>query len=325
MYRIWCERRLPATYTHLLEGAAEVVGSGQDDPAEPLAALPRAQAIIAGARIRYDGALMDQAPELEVISRTGIGYDNILVPAATQRGIAVCNAPEAPTLSTAEHTLTLMLAVAKEIKRNDRDLRHGEVSDFFNANKGLEMAGLQLGLVGLGRIGSRVARFARALDMQVLALDPYLADGEMAALGVERAADLAEILSRADIVSLHAPLSAETRHLINAEHLAQMKPGAILINAARGGLVHEQALLAALERGHLHGAGLDAFDPEPPHPDNPLLHRDDVIATPHIAPATLAGKERLWSMAMAQALQVLRGERPPHLVDPDVWERRSGA
>jgi len=324
MYRIWCERRLPAAYAYLLEGAAEVVGSGQDNLEDPLAALPQAQAIIAGARIRYDGALMDQAPDLKVISRTGIGFDNITVPDATQRGIAVCNAPDAPTLSTAEHTLTLLLSVAKEIKRNDRDLRRGEITDFFNANNGLEVAGLQLGLIGLGRIGSRVAQFARALDMNVVALDPYLADDKMAALGVERATDLEEILSTSDIISLHAPLTDETRHLINAERLAQMKPGAVLINAARGGLVDEKALLEALERGHLRGAGLDAFDPEPPHPDNPLLQRDDVIATPHIATATLAGKERLWSAAMAQSLQVLRGERPPHLVDPEVWEKWGG-
>jgi D-3-phosphoglycerate dehydrogenase len=127
------------------------------------------------------------------------------------------------------------------------------------------------------------------------------------------------VLQSADIISLHAPLTDETRHLINAERLAQMKPGAYLINTARGGLVDERALIEALESGHLHGAGLDVFEHEPPNPSSPLLHRDDVIATPHIAGGTAASKGRLWSVAITQALQVLRGERPSHLVNPEVW------
>src|SRR5262249_51818271 len=126
-------------------------------------------------------------------------------------------------------------------------------------------------------------------------------------------------LRSADIVSLHIPLSDETRNIINAERLATMKPGSYLVNAARGALVDQAALLAALESGHLHGAGLDVFPNEPPDPKSPLLQRDDVIATPHVAGATQASKDRLWSQAIAQVLQVLRGERPPHLANPEVW------
>lgn len=155
--------------------------------------------------------------------------------------------------------------------------------------------------------------------MRVTAYDPLIPAEQAAALGVELAPTLDVLLAAADIVSLHLPLTPATRHLINAARLAQMKPGAILINAARGGLVEEAALLAALERGHLQGAGLDVFDREPPAPDHPLLQRLDVVATPHIAGATIAGKDRVWQVAIQQALQVLRGERPPHLLNPEVW------
>jgi phosphoglycerate dehydrogenase-like enzyme len=153
----------------------------------------------------------------------------------------------------------------------------------------------------------------------VVAYDPFVTPEQAAALGVELAPTLEALLSTADIVSLHAPYTAETRHLINAQTLAQMKPGSYLVNAARGGLVDEAALLAALESGHLAGAGLDVFDPEPPRRDHPLLLRDDVLGTGHVAGATPAGKDRLLEGALRQALQVLRGERPPYLINPEVW------
>ena len=322
MFRFWCERRMPEEFAHLLGAEAEYIGCGNDDPDNPYAALPRAQAIIAGARIRYNSEFMDRAPELQVICRTGIGYDNVTLDDATGHVICVCNTPDGPTRSTAEHAIALLLAVAKELKRNDRELRRQRVADFFGVNHGVELEGRRLGLVGLGRIGAQVARMARALGMEVAAYDPYIDDARLAELGVERAHEVDAVLTRSEVVSLHAPLTPETRHLINRDTLARMKPGAILINAARGGLVDEGALLEALESGHLHGAGLDVFDPEPPGADNPLLHRDDVVATPHIAAATGEGKERMWEQAIGQCLQVLRGERPANLINVDVWERR---
>lgn len=317
--RIWFERALSPAHARLLEGIAVVLGPASATPETPLIALPGAQAIIASARIRYNGAFMDQVPTLRVISRTGIGIDNISVPDATTRGIAVCNTPDGPTISTAEHAITLMLTVAKQVKRIERALQRGGQTDYFSIYQGLEVYGLRLGLIGIGRIGGRVAKIALALGMSVVAHDPFVSPERAAELGVELSPTLEEVLSTTDIVSLHVPLTAETYRLINAERLALMKPGAILINAARGGLVDEVALLDALNRGHLQGAGLDVFDPEPPSPDHPLLHRDDVVATPHIAGGTGASKDRVWRMAIAQALQVLRGERPPHLVNPEVW------
>lgn len=319
MYRIWFERTLPPAYAHLLNGVAEALGPASATPETPLVALPRAQAIIAAARIQYNGAVMDQAPELRVIARMGIGVDNVDLDAATARKIAVCNVPDGPTISTAEHTVMLILATVKQLPRMNHVWGSGRQIDFFNAYDGLEVCGLCLGLIGLGRIGAYVARVASALGMRVVGYDPYISAEKATELGVECAPTLEAVFDVADIVSLHLPLTPATRHLVNAARLAQMKPGAYLINTARGGLVDEAALLDALEQGRLHGAGLDVVDPEPPEPDNPLLNRADVIVTPHIGGVTTASRQRLWQMAIMQALQVLRGERPPHLLNPEVW------
>ncbi len=312
---------MPDVYAPMLEGFAIAIGPTSADSDQPLAGLADAQAIIAGSRVRYDGALMDQAPGLRVIARSGIGIDNLSLPDATARGVAVCNAPDGPTISTAEHAIALLMAATKFLKRNENSLRDGRKHDFFGENQGLELAGQQLGLVGMGRIGSRVARVARAMDMNVVVYDPYISAERAAELGVTLVPTLEALLSTSDVVSLHLPATPETRHLINARSLARMKPGAFLINTARGALIDESALIQALDSGRLAGVGLDVFDPEPPDFENPLLHRDNVIATPHVASATGAGKDRLWRTAIAQAIQVLRGERPPHLLNPEVWDK----
>jgi D-3-phosphoglycerate dehydrogenase len=322
LFGLWFERALPVAFEPFLDGSARSIGSASATPENALSALSEAEGIIASAKIRYDGSLMDRAPRLRVISRTGIGYDNVVVPEATARGIAVCNAPDGPTVSTAEHAITLLLAVAKRIKRAERSLHSGEKIDFFNVHDGVELNGLNLGLVGLGRIGRRVAHVASALGMRVAAYDPYLSEKSAGNEGIRLVSSLDALLESADVVSIHVPLTNETRSLINAARIRQMKRGAILINTARGGIVDEQALLGALESGHLSGAGLDVFETEPPRPDHPLLCRHDVLCTPHIAGVTVASKERLWRTAIAQAIQVLKGERPTHLVNPEVWPQR---
>lgn len=319
MRKIWFERALPPEHAVLLAGRAEPIGAADPAGGDPMASLPQAEAIVASARIKYDASLFARTPLLRAVCRTGIGYDNVNVADATKFGVAVCNVPDGPSISTAEHAVCLMLAVAKNLHRSCRVLRDGVRGDYFTMFTGVELDGLTLGLLGMGRIGSRVARAARGLGMQVLAYDPYLNRDLAREVGAAAAASLDELLTRADVVSLHVPLTPETRHLVNAERLARMKKGAILINTARGGLVDEAALLAALESGHLHGAGIDVFDTEPPPADHPLLSRPDVIATPHVAAATTAAKVRLWEGAIRQALAVLEGERPVHLVNPDVW------
>ncbi|HZQ06142.1 MAG TPA: hydroxyacid dehydrogenase [Anaerolineae bacterium] len=321
MYRIWFERGLPAMYASLLDGVAIAVGPDRLTPDPALIAAAGTQGVIASSRVRYDGAFFDRVPTVCVVSRTGIGYDNISVADATERGVAICVTPDAPTISTAEFAITLMLAVLRHLKPSENMLRGEERRDFFTEYNGLESYGLTLGLIGVGRIGSRVAKIANALGMRVLAYDPYISPERAQELDIELVPTLNAALNAADVVTLHVPLMPETHHIINAASLAQMKRGAYLINTARGGLVDERALIEALDSGHLKGAGLDVFDPEPPASDNPLLHRENVIATPHIAGASMQSKDRLWQQAIAQALQVLRGERPPNLLNPECWAR----
>ncbi len=321
MYRIWFERDMPQYLSPMLDGEATPIGPGTATPDDLLSSIGPAEAAIASSLVTYDASAMDRAPLLRVIARTGIGVDKVDLEAATERGIAVCNAPDAPTISTAEHAITLMLAIAKQVPAAQAALRNGG-RDFFASHQGEELSGRTLGLAGIGRIGSRVARIVAGFDMQVIAYDPFVGEASAAAVGIELVDSLEELLTTADIVSLHLPLTDATRHLIDGEHLGLMKPGAILVNTARGGLVDHDALLGALELGHLSGAGLDVTDPEPLPTDHPLLRRDNVVVTPHVAAATTAGKARLYESAVAQALQVLRGQYPKHLVNPEVWPVR---
>lgn len=321
MFRIWFERGLPSMYAHLIQGEAVAVGPERLNPDVNLIAEAGAHAVVASSRVRYDGAFFDRATQVCVVSRTGIGYDNIAVEEATARGVAICVTPDAPTISTAEFAITLMLTVLRHVKPTEKMLRGKERRDFFSEYAGLEAYGLTLALIGVGRIGSRVAMMARVIGMRVLAYDPFITPERAQELDIELAPSLASALGQADVISLHVPLSPETRHLINAYSIAQMKTGAYLVNTARGGLVDEAALYRALIDGKIAGAGLDVFDPEPPEFDHPLLQLDNVVATPHIAGASMQSKDRLWEQAIMQALQVLRGERPPHLLNPEVWPR----
>ena len=319
MFRIWFEREVPNHIAVRLDGIAQTLGPGTATPDDLLSAVGPAQAVIASSLVTYDALAMDRAPHLKVIARTGIGYDKVDIDAASERGIAVCNTPDAPTLSTAEHAIALLFSVAKRLEHAQLALRRGG-RDFFASHHGLELAGKRLGIAGAGRIGRAVARMASDLGMEVAVYDPFVPAST--ASDLEFAASLEELLAQSDVISLHLPLTDETRHLIDAAALEMMKPGSILINTARGGLVVHSALLEALERGHLFGAGLDVTDPEPLPPDHPLLHQEGVVVTPHIAAATSAGKARLYESAVMQAIDVLRGEHPPHLVNPDVWSVR---
>ena len=271
-----------------------------------------AEAAIVGTKELWDGAACRRLPDLKVVARRGIGLDNVDVAACAAHGVAVCNAPDAPTTSTAEHALALLLAVSKRLKSAERRLRVGDgLVGTPAAVGGLELDGRTLGLIGCGRIGSRLGAYAEALGMRVLAHDPHLD-----AAPVGRLVDLEEIWSSADVVSLHAPATPATRHLVNAASLAAMRPGVVIVNCARGTLVDHDALLGALESGRVAGAGLDVTDPEPLPADHPLLQRDDVLVTPHVGSGTTVGLERVVTQALAQALVWLRGGSPEHLLDP---------
>jgi phosphoglycerate dehydrogenase-like enzyme len=304
--RLYVDRQPPPAAAEFVAGRCELCGPD-------LEALATAEGIIAGST-RWDAARFDLAPRVRVLSRSGIGYDSVDVAAATERGIVVCIAADAPTVSTAEHAAALILAAAKRLVPNQLQLRAG-AGDYFAFTRAIELAGRTLGLVGYGRIARRVGRAARALDMDVVACDPYVtADG---AADVELL-PFAELLARADVISVHAPLTDETRHLFDATAFAAMRPGVVFVNTARGGLVDQDALLAALDSGQVGAAALDVTEPEPLPPDHPLLHRDDVLVTPHVASATDLGKGRLYEHAIEHALLFLAGGRPPHVVNPEV-------
>ena len=315
MHKIWFERERLTGHDSLFAGVAEAIGPGTE--AEPLRGIEAANGIIAGG-VRYTAETMDRAPNLKVIARTGIGVDTVDIAAATARGVAVVNTPDAPSVPTAEQTMMLLLAVAKHLKQSELRLRGGE-RNFHARHNALELAHKTLGLAGFGRIARLVAKMAQGFAMEVITFDPYVPAEVAEQVGVERVQSFDELLARADALSLHTPLLPETRHLMNAATFARMKRGSIFINAGRGGLVDEAALLEALKSGHLFGAGLDVTDPEPAELDNPLLHLENVVVTPHVASATPEGKMRMFVGALEQVVQVLQGERPPHLVNPEVW------
>ncbi len=289
-------------------------------PEAPWASAQPAQVMFAHSAISYNAALFEQLPNLRMVQRTGIGVDNINLEDATRHGIVVCNTPDGPTESTAEHTVAMLLNLAKRVKQGNAALAEGRFGPRSGVLIGVEVTGKVLGLVGLGRIGRRVARICRhGLDMEVLAYDPFITPEQATALGVTLAS-LEEVLQRADFVSLHAPVTPETYRLINRERIATMKPSAFLLNLARGPLVDAEALLEAVDAGKLAGAGIDVFDPEPPELDSRLRDHPLIIATPHSATLTVEGRIRIEQLAVERVLAFFRGERPPDMVNPAVWD-----
>lgn len=252
-------------------------------------ALAGADAVIVRSATRITSSVLDHVDGLRVIGRAGVGVDNIDVDAATARGIAVLNAPSGNTVSAAELVFALLLALVRRIPQADRSMRAGEWNRKLG---GTEVYGKTLGLVGAGRIGGAVAQRARAFGMNVLAFDPFLSAERARSLNIETCS-LEELLARADFVSLHAPLTDATKGLLNAERLALMKPGAVLINAARGGIVDEDALVRALDEGRLAGAAFDVFAQEPLPADHPIRSLQNAVLTPHLGAATLEAQENV--------------------------------
>ena len=269
-------------------GIQAVVDTGLD-PAALKAAVADVDGIVVRSASKITEEILEAAPKLRVVGRAGIGVDNVDVAAATARGVVVMNTPFGNTITTAEHAVAMMLALARQIPQANASTHAGkwEKSKFM----GVEVTGKTLGLVGCGNIGSIVADRARGLKMRVLAYDPFLSPARASDLGVQRV-NLDVLLEKSDFVSLHAPETEQTRHMINAETLAKMKPGARLINCARGGLVVEADLKAALESGHLAGAAVDVFESEPAR-ENILFGLDNVIATPHLGASTEEAQENV--------------------------------
>ncbi len=253
-------------------------------------ALRGAEGLIVRGDTRVDGPLLDVAERLEVIGRAGVGVDNIDMRAATRRGVAVINAPGGNTSSTAELTFALLLAAARRVAEADRSVREGRWDR--KALGGRQLKGTTLGVIGAGRIGTEVARRAHAFGMRILAYDPYLSAERAADERIERV-ELNELLERADFVTVHVPLTEQTRGMIGVAEIARMKPAAILVNAARGGIVDERALAVALEQRKLGGAALDVYETEPFPGEHPLRGAPNLVMTPHLGAATLEAQREV--------------------------------
>jgi D-3-phosphoglycerate dehydrogenase / 2-oxoglutarate reductase len=262
-------------------------------------------------------ALLQRCPQLLLVSSTGAGYDTIDVAACTRAGVAVVNQTGGNAVSVAEHTFGLLLGVSRKMIECDRRMRR-ETGFGREQVMGHEIHGKTIGIVGIGNVGTRVAALAHAFGMEVLATDPLLEPAEIERRGA-RPVSFHELLALSDVVSLHCPRDAGTLKMMDADAFSRMKPGAIFITTARGGIHDEQALEAALASGHLYAAGLDVWDQEPPPLDHPLLARDNVFATFHTAGVTHEARRNMAQIAAAQVVQVLAGERPPRLVNPQVW------
>lgn len=264
--------------------------------------------------------VMDHLRRCRSISRYGIGVDNVDVAAATARGIWVTNVPGFCAQEVAEHTLAMVLLFARRLMRLDRSVHRGEWETIGQMRPTRRLSALTLGLVGFGHVAREVAARARAFGMQVIATAPHTGAETMALHGVTKVS-LDDLLAESDFVSLHLPVTAETRHLIDARRLGQMKPSAFLLNTSRGALVDEKALIEALQTGGIAGAGLDVLEKEPPLPDNPLLAMDNVIITPHSSFYSDDSLAFLQAAVAEEAVRVIRGERPRSPVNPEVVPR----
>jgi D-3-phosphoglycerate dehydrogenase / 2-oxoglutarate reductase len=244
--------------------------------------------------------ILNAAKKLRVIGRAGVGVDNVDVETATRRGVVVLNAPGANTISTAEHTFSLLLSLARNVARADATLKDG-TWDRKNL-EGVELYNKTLGIIGMGRIGSELSRRAIAFGMRVVAFDPYLSVSRARSLQVELVEDLNELLPLADFISLHTPLTTETHHILNAERLAKTKRGVRVINCARGGLINESALADAISNGHVAGAALDVFETEPLPVDSPLRKMSKLVLTPHLGASTAEAQESV-GIEIAQSIR----------------------
>ena len=269
------------------------------------------------ARWHVTDELLQRCPNLLCVSSSGAGYDTIDVEACTKAGVAVVNQAGGNAISVAEQAIGLMIAVSRRLCEQDRRLRSGER---FSREEvmGNDISGKVLGLVGMGHIGTRMALLARAFNMTVLATDPYLTAEEIEQRGAVPVA-MHELLARCDIVSLHCPRNKETVGMFDAAAFKAMKPGALFITTARGGIHDEAALAEALQTGHLRGAGLDVWSVEPPPADHPLLGMANVVATHHTAGVSHEARYNIAKVAAEQIALLAGGERPPRLVNPEVW------
>lgn len=303
----------------LLEAAdgITITAPGNMSREETMAAIPTADALIIRSATKVDAAMLAAAPQLKVIARAGVGVDNVDLEAATARGVAVMNTPDGNTISTAEYTFGLMLALARHIPRSYNYLQEGRWDR--KAFTGVELRGKTLGIVGFGRIGQAVAKRAIAFEMRPIAHDPFIPAEVAENMGVALV-DMDTLYAESDFITLHSVITDETREMICAESLAKMKPGVRIINAARGALINDADLAAAIKNGHVAGAALDVYLQEPPPPDHPLIGLQNVIHTPHLAASTSDAQVQVGVDAAQEVLDALLRGDYRNVVNPAVLD-----
>lgn len=266
-----------------------------------------------------DAEAIAGCPQLRVIGRPGVGYDSIDVAAATAAGIPVVLTPGTNSRSVAEHTLAMMFAVSKNIVEGHAAVGKGEFFAARSTGRVFELQGKTAAILGVGAIGREVASLCRALGMEVLGYDPFLSREQMEALGCRYYADYEDMLPLCDFLTIHVPLDRKTRGMISKPQLQKMKPTAIVINCARGGIINEQDLAEALEHGTIAGAGIDVYEQEPPAPDNPLLSARHLVCSPHSASMTKEAVVRMAEMCVEGCMAVLEGKKWPYVADKAVY------
>jgi phosphoglycerate dehydrogenase-like enzyme len=285
-------------------------------------AIRTASAVVVRYPCRIDADALSAGSNLLVISTSGRGTDAIDIDAASAQGIIVVNNPGYGTVPVSEHTIGLMLDLSKQITRSHNAARRDKGWGEGHKSTRIHLEGRTLGVIGCGLIGTELVRkCTAAFNMEVLVYDPYIPPGKARAAGGTWVRDLTQLLRKAQFVSMHPELNEETRGMIGEAELRQMRRDAFLINTARGKIVQQPALIRALSENWIAGAALDVFEPEPPPPDSPLYAFDNLIITPHVAGVSIEARRELSLSAATQVLQVLRGERPPNLVNPEVWDK----
>ncbi len=320
MKRILVNKPIHEDAIALLSQELEVLTPFKASRDEIMEMLPDVQAIILCAGMKMDAQAIDAAVSLEVLGRHGAGLDIVDIPAATAKGIPVVFTPLGPTKSTAEHAFMLMMAVARKLTYLDRSVRGGNfhVRDLV---VGTELQGKKAGVVGFGNIGRRFAELCRdAFQMEIHAYDPFIDAQKITDWGAIAEKSVVEMAGKVDFLSLHIPATPDTHHIVDAAVLDALGANGYLINCSRGPVTDEQALVQALQENRIAGAALDVFDPEPPKADNPLFSMDNVVLTPHLASFTEEGRQRMGLMVAEGVLNVLRGETPRYLANPEVYK-----
>ena len=322
---VYVTRKLPGRAVEMLRAQARAAVWPRYEPpprSELLRRVARADALVCLLTDRVDGELLDAAPRLRIASNMAVGFDNIDLAAATARGVLATNTPGVLTETTADFAFALLMAAARRVVEGDRLVREGKWGPWHPSFLlGHDIHGATLGVVGLGQIGQAVARRAGGFAMRLLYTDSVPRPQAEADLGITYR-PLDELLRESDFVSLHVPLTPQTRHLIGEQALSLMKPTAVLVNTSRGPVVDQRALYRALRRRQIAAAGLDVAEVEPMPAKEPLLRLDNVVVTPHVASASVATRQRMAEMAAEAVLAALRGELPANCLNPEALEHR---